>query len=136
MHDAPSCMLRFLHVHASSVTHCRFVEAGAGGVRLDLASAVNTIADCEFSHLGGCGVVLCGYGLSRDYLNRNNIFIHNFLHHLGLFYWHCPGIFIWQSGNNTIADNTLHDLPYTGIVCSGRTVYDRKGEGECSGMID
>ncbi len=136
MHDAPSCMLRFRHAHQSSATRCRFVEAGAGGVRLDLASVGNTIADCEFSHLGGCGVVLCGYGLSRDYLNRNNTISRNRLHHLGLFYWHCPGIFIWQSGNNTISDNDLHDLPYTAIVCSGRTVYDRKGEGECSGMID
>jgi hypothetical protein len=136
MHDAPSCMLRFRHVHASSVTHCRFVEAGAGGVRLDLASGWNTIADCEFSHLGGCGVVLCGYGLSRRYHNRNNSVLRNHLHHLGLSYWHCPGIFIWQSGHNTIAENDLHDLPYTGIVCSGRTMYDRNGKGECSGMID
>ena len=136
MHDAPSCMLRFRHVHESSVTHCRFIEAGAGGVRLDLASGWNTIADCEFTQLGGCGIVLCGYGLSRNYLNRNNNILRNHLHHLGLFYWHCHGIFIWQSGNNTIADNTLHDLPYTAIVCSGRTVYDRKGEGECSGTID
>lgn len=136
MHDAPSCMLRFRHVHHSSVTHCRFIEAGAGGVRLDLAAEGNTIADCEFSHLGGCGVVLCGYGLSRNYLNCNNTVSRNHLHHLGLFYWHCPGIFIWQSGHNTIADNYLHDLPYTAIVCSGRTVYDREGYGECSGTID
>ncbi len=136
MHDAPSCMLRFRHVQESSVTRCRFVEAGAGGVRLDLASGWNTIADCEFSHLGGCGVVLCGYGLSRRYHNRNNSVLRNHLHHLGLSYWHCPGIFIWQSGHNTIAENDLHDLPYTGIVCSGRTMYDRNGKGECSGMID
>ena len=136
MHDAPSCMLRFRHVQESSVTRCRFVEAGAGGVRLDLASGWNTIADCEFAHLGGCGVVLCGYGLSRNYLNRNNSVLRNHLHHLGLFYWHCPAIFIWQSGNNTIADNELHDLPYTGIVCSGRTMYDRNGEGEYSRTID
>jgi hypothetical protein len=136
MHDAPSCMLRFRHVHESSVTRCRFVDAGAGGVRLDLAAAKNTIADCEFSRLGGCGVVLCGYGLSRNYLNRNNTVSRNHLHHLGLFYWHCPAIFIWQSGHNTIADNYLHDLPYTAIVCSGRTVYDRKGKSECSGTID
>ena len=136
MHDGPSCMVRFRHVTKSSVTHCRFVEAGAGGIRLDLAATENTIADCEFSHLGGCGVVLCGYGLSRSYLNHSNTVSRNHLHHLGLFYWHCPGIFIWQSGNNTIADNHLHDLPYTGIVCSGRTVYDRSGRGECSGTIN
>jgi len=136
MHDAPSCMVRLRHVHQSSVTGCRFVEAGSGGVRLDLAASDNTIADCEFAHLGGCGVVLCGYGLSRRYLNRSNHVLRNHLHHLGLSYWHSPAIFIWQSGNNTISDNHLHDLPYTGIVCSGRTVFDREGRGECSGTID
>ena len=136
MHDAPSCMLRLRHVHQSSITHCRFVQAGSGGVRLDLAAMDNTIADCEFAHLGGCGIVLCGYGLSRNYLNRRNTVNRNHLHHTGQCYWHCPGIFIWQSGNNTIADNHLHDLPYTGIVCSGRTVYDREGRGECSGTIN
>jgi hypothetical protein len=136
MHDASSCMVRFRHVQNSSITHCSFINGGSGGVRFDLASSQNTIADCEFSHLGGCGIVLCGYGLSRKYLNRSNRVTGNHLHHLGLFYWHCTGIFIWQSGDNTIGDNYLHDLPYTAIVCSGRTIYDREGHGECSGTIN
>jgi len=136
MHDAATCMVRLRHATQCAVEQCRFVDGGSGGVRMDLACRENRVEGCEFSRLGGCGVVLCGYGLSRHYLNRNNAVVGNHLHDLGQFYWHCPGIFIWQSGDNRIADNHLHDLPYTGIVCSGRTIYDRQGIGECSGTID
>lgn len=136
MHDAETCMLRLRHAEACAVEHCRFTEGGSGGVRLDLACRGNRVEQCEFDRLGGCGVVLCGYGLGRNYLSRNNRVAHNHLHHLGRAYWHCPGIFVWQSGENEITDNHIHDLPYTGIVCSGRTVYDRTGKGECSRTID
>ncbi|MCC5844650.1 MAG: right-handed parallel beta-helix repeat-containing protein [Verrucomicrobia bacterium] len=136
MHDAATCMVRLRHAEDCSVEHCRFTEGGAGGVRLDLACRDNRVEDCEFARLGGCGIVLCGYGLGRKYLNRNNHILRNHLHHLGRAYWHCPGIFIWQSGENRVADNHIHDLPYTGIVCSGRTLFDRGGKGECSRTID
>lgn len=136
MHDAPSCMLRFRHAERCRVSDCRFSEGGSGGVRLDLACRWNRIERCEFAQLGGCAVVLCGYGLSRHYCNRDNAVVGNHVHHIGRHYWHCPGIFIWQSGDNRIADNHIHDLPYTGIVCSGRTLYDRSGVAECSATID
>ncbi len=135
MHDAPSCMLRLRHAQGCSVADCRFVEGASGGLRMDLACRGNRVERCVFEHLGGCGVVLCGYGLSRHYLNRENRVLDSHFHHLGTAYWHCPAIFIWQSGDNHVARNYLHDLPYTGIVCSGRTVYDRKGKGECSATI-
>jgi hypothetical protein len=135
MHDAPSCMVRLRNAQQCSVVNCHFLDGGSGGVRMDLACRGNRVEACEFERLGGCGVVLCGYGLSRNYLNRENQVVDCHFHHLGLHYWHCPGIFIWQSGDNHIVHNHLHDLPYTGIVCSGRTVLDRKGVGECSATI-
>ncbi len=136
MHDAATCMVRLRHAEDCAVECCRFIEGRSGGLRMDLACRENRVEDCEFANLGGCGIVLCGYGLSRNYLNRNNHILRNHLHHLGRAYWHCPGIFIWQSGENHVADNHLHDLPYTGIVCSGRTLFDRGGKGECSRTID
>lgn len=136
MHDAATCMVRLRHARNCTVEACHFTEGGSGGIRLDLACRDNRVEGCGFSNLGGCGIVLCGYGLGRHYRNRNNSVIGNHLHHLGRAYWHCPAIFIWQSGENQIAGNHIHDLPYTGIVCSGRTVYDRGGKGECSRSID
>lgn len=136
MHDAPSCMVRLRHADKCSVTDCHFHNAGSGGLRMDLACRDNEVRSCEFSELGGCGIVLCGYGLSRQYLNRCNKVLNNHIHDIGQSYWHSPGIFIWQSGDNHIAHNHIHDTPYTGIVCSGRTVYDRSGRRECSATIN
>ncbi|MDA3959198.1 MAG: right-handed parallel beta-helix repeat-containing protein [Planctomycetota bacterium] len=136
MHDAASCMLRLRHARGCVVADCTFADGGSGGARMDLACRGNRIERCEFKNLGGCGVVLCGYGLGRQYANRDNAVVACHLHNLGQHYWHCPGIFIWQSGDNHIADNHLHDLPYTGIVCSGRSLYDREGVAECSALID
>ncbi len=136
MFDAPSCMVRFRHAEKCRVEGCTFIHGGSGGIRLDLASRGNAVVDSTFHHLGGCGVVLCGYGPGRRYLNRDNLVRGNTLHHLGGMYWHSPGIFIWQSGANTVSDNHLYELPYTGIVCSGRIVFDRNGVEECSQTID
>jgi hypothetical protein len=36
-----------------------------------------------------------------------------------MFYHHSPGIWAWQSGENLIKNNKLHDLPYDAIVLSG-----------------
>ncbi|MBC2603224.1 right-handed parallel beta-helix repeat-containing protein [Puniceicoccus vermicola] len=135
MHDAPSSMVRLRHAQNCSVTDCHFHQGASGGLRMDLACRGNRVERCEFDHLGGCGVVLCGYGLSHHYLNRENHVVDSHFHHLGEAYWHCSAIFIWQSGDNHIARNYVHDLPYTGIICSGRTVYDRAGKGECSATI-
>ncbi|MBN8218464.1 MAG: right-handed parallel beta-helix repeat-containing protein [Spirochaetes bacterium] len=136
MHDAPSSMVRLRHAQRCSVTACTFEQGGSGGVRLDLFCQENRVVGNTFQHLGMCGVLLCGYGPSRHYLNRNNQIRGNHIHHIGEHYWHCPAIFIWQSGDNHIAENHIYDTPYTGIVCSGRILYDRSGVQECSGTID
>ncbi|MBI4977558.1 MAG: right-handed parallel beta-helix repeat-containing protein [Spirochaetes bacterium] len=136
MHDAPSSMVRLRHAQNCSVTGCTFEHGGSGGVRLDLYAQGNRVEGNTFRNLGMCGVLLCGYGPSRHYLNRGNTVRDNHIHHIGEHYWHCPGIFIWQSGDNHIAGNHIHDTPYTAIVCSGRILYDRSGIQECSGTID
>lgn len=136
MHDDASSMVRLRHAKDCSITGCTFEDGGSGGVRLDLFCRENRVESNTFRHLGMCGILLCGYGPSRKYLNRNNHVLNNHIHHIGEAYWHCPAIFIWQSGDNHIAGNHIHDTPYTGIVCSGRILYDREGVMECSGTID
>jgi len=135
MHDAPSCMVRFRGAIDCHVTNCRFEQGGSGGLRMDLVCRENSVRDCVFSELGGCGIVLCGYGPGLKYENRDNLVSGNYLHHLGRLYWHSPAVFVWQSGSNIISENYIHDMGYTAIVCSGRIIMDREGHRECSGTI-
>ena len=132
MYDRPTAMVRLRGAENCRVEKCRFVNSGAAGIRLDLHCIGNQVRHCEFTHLGGVGVLLAGYGMGFKDVNRENVIADNRISHIGETWWHSPGIFVWQSGGNRIVHNRLHDLPYTGIVVSTRTQLDVSGVKESS----
>ena len=116
---APNALVRLQGVENIGFVGCRFSEAGGTGLRVDGGARGVEIADCLFSHLGGTGVLLCGTGPGHSDVNGGHTLRGNTIHAIGGHYSGSPGIFIWQSGNNVISGNTLHGLPYNGIVISG-----------------
>lgn len=135
MFDEPSCMFRIRGAENCAVTNCKFVQSRAGGIRLDLHSKLNKVESCTFENLGGVGVLLAGYGPGTKDVNCFNIVRGNTIHDIGQVYSHSPGIFAWQSGSNIISRNLVYNTPYTGIVVSGRIIWDRNGKAECSKTI-
>jgi hypothetical protein len=133
--DRPTAMVRFRGAEDCAMDACRFTCGSSAGVRLDLHSRRNAITGCLFDYLGGCGILLCGYGPGLKDVNRDNEISNNHIHHIGRSYWHSPAIFVWQSGDNRIAHNHVHHTCYTGIVVSGRMRWDRNGEMECSRTV-
>lgn len=133
--DSPSAMLRFRGTRNCEVVDCHFATAGCTGLRFDLFSQRNRIVGNHFEHLGGVGLLLAGYGPGTKNVNRQNLVENNWLHHLGEFYHGSPGLFVWQSGENRIAHNLIHDLPYAGICVTGRIIWDTEGIEECSQTI-
>ena len=79
--------------------------------------------------MGGGGILLCGYGPGTKDVNKINLVSNNHLHHLGKIYLHSPGVFIWQSGENRVANNLIHHMPYSGMIVSGCMphFFDRNG---------
>ena len=135
MFDTSTAMIRFRGAENCMVTGCRLAAGGGSGIRLDLHCMNNRIENNILEHLGGVGVLLCGYGPGTKDVNRMNAVLHNHVHHVGQILWHSPAIFVWQSGQNRIAHNHLHHTPYTPIVVSGRISWDRSGKGECSRTV-
>ena len=137
MYDKDNTLLRLRGAEDCVVEDCRFVNSAGTGVRLDLHCQGNRVVGCEFAHLGGTGVVLCGYGPGTKDVNHHNAILDNDIHHCGEVYWHCGGIFVWQSGHNRIAHNAVHDMPYSGVVVSGVRPHFFKVEDrrECSRTI-
>ena len=125
--DCPSALLRLRGAENCNIEACRFVESGGGGVRMDLHCQHNEIRDCEFGQLGGVGILLAGYGPGTKDVNRENRVTNNWIHHIGEVYWASPAILVWQSGSNDIANNLIHNTPYSGICVSGRIAWTRKG---------
>jgi len=119
VHDKASALVRLRGTKNCSIEQCRFAHSGSGAIRVDLYGQQNTISGNLIEHIGGTGILLCGYGPGTKDVNRENLVSNNHIHHTGRIYSHAPGIMVWQSGENRVANNLVHHTPYTGIIVSG-----------------
>ena len=133
--DSPSAMVRLRGAENCAVEDCYFTTAGASGLRLDLHCKKMRIVGNHLHHLGGVGILLSGYGPGTKDVNSDNLVENNLIHHIGQIYHGSPALFVWQSSHNRIANNEIHDIPYTGICVTGRIVWGEDGREECSQTI-
>ncbi len=119
MHDKDSALVRLRGAEDCAIEDCRFAHSGGGAIRVDLHGQKNRIAGNHVEHIGGTGILLCGYGPGTKDVNGKNLVYNNHIHHTGRIYSHSPGIFVWQSGENRIANNSVHHTPYSGMIISG-----------------
>lgn len=119
MHDKANALVRLRGTENCMIEQCRFAHSGSGAIRVDLHGQQNTISGNVIEQMGGAGVLLCGYGPGTKDVNQNNLVDNNHIHHVGRIYSHSAGIMVWQSGDNRIANNLVHNTPYTGIIISG-----------------
>ncbi len=131
--DQANAMLRLRCASDCVVEGCEFVQGATAGVRIDLQASNNRIEGNRFSHLGEHGVAICGYGPGTKDVNRNNKVLNNRIDHIGQLYWYAFGVYIAQSGENYIANNLIHNIPFVGITLSGCRDFNyqrgRHGEG-------
>ncbi|MEI8207491.1 MAG: right-handed parallel beta-helix repeat-containing protein, partial [Kiritimatiellales bacterium] len=126
--DSPNAMLRFRGAENCSIKNCRFTAGGDNGIRLDLHAQKITIENSLFDHLGGAAAVFAGYGLGTKDANKNNAFINNHVYRVCELKKDRPALMIWQSGGNRIANNLIHDVPYTAVSVSCRAATTGSGE--------
>jgi len=141
IHDKPSALLRFRGAENCFVDECRFANTGGTGVRFDLYSQYNRVERSLFEYLGQVGILISGYGPGTKDVSFRNDIINNHIHHVGEIYKHGHGIIIWQSRDNHIANNLIHDGPRKAILVSGvrahffDTSRVPKNNRECSMQI-
>lgn len=119
--DVPTALMRLRGARGCTVLACRFVDTSGTGLRLDLTCLDNRVIDNEVAHTGGVGILLAGYGSGTKDVNKRNEVSNNWVHHIGEIYWASPAIMVWQSGDNGVTHNLIHNTPYSGITVSGRT---------------
>ncbi|TWU37914.1 hypothetical protein Q31b_47030 [Novipirellula aureliae] len=119
MYDKGNAVIRFRNAEDCAFTSNTIKSSSGTGIRLDMHCQRIEIASNHLKYLGGGGIVLSGYAPGTVDVNKNNVVHDNYIHHVGTLLWHSPAIFIAQSGHNEITHNTIHDLPYNGIVVSG-----------------
>jgi len=117
--DKNNALVRFRGTEGCSVDQCHFLHSGSGAIRVDLHGMNNTLSNNVIEYMGGGGILLAGYGPGTKDVNKKNLVTNNHIHHVGEIYWHSPGLFIWQSGENMISNNLIHHTNYTGLILSG-----------------
>jgi hypothetical protein len=117
--DKANALVRLRGTENCTIEQCHFAHSGSGAIRVDLHGRNNKLTSNHIEHLGGAGILLCGYGPGTKDVNTGNLVYNNHIHHLGKIYLHSPGVMIWQSGENAIANNLIHHMPYCGMIVSG-----------------
>jgi hypothetical protein len=136
IHDKANAMLRFRGAENCVVEASYFEHSGGGAIRFDLYAQNNRVTGNRIKEIGSTGILFCGYGPGTKDVNHSNLVFNNEIHHTGLIYAHSPGIMIWQSGENRVANNLIHHTPYAGIILSGViTDFFRKSSREMSPTI-
>jgi len=100
MFDKDNALVRLRGAENCAIEDCHFLYSGSGAIRVDLHSQENIISGNHIEHMGGGGILLCGYGPGAKDVNKKNLVYNNHIHHVGEIYWQSPGIFLCQSGEN------------------------------------
>jgi len=130
MFDRPTALVRLRGTERVSFEHCRWFDSGGAGLRMGLHARSNRGTDSIFEHLVRAGIALAGYGRGTKDVSQRNEISRNHLHHLGEILWHSAAISVWQSGENHVAHNLIHDVNYTAITVSGRINWIKEGRGD------
>ena len=116
--DKNNALVRLRGAENCEITECRIEHTADVGIRLDLYARNNRINGNIVRHTGGTGIILSGYGPGTKDVNRHNLITNNYIHHCGEIYKTAMGIHLFQSGENQIANNTIHNIAQNGIALS------------------
>ncbi len=117
--DEGNAYVRLRGAENCAVEDCTFINGANSGIRLDLYAQNNRITGNRIDNLGYTGILLCGYGPGTKDVNHHNLITNNEISQVGQLWFHALGIFVFQSGHNTISHNYIHDTLYDAIVVSG-----------------
>jgi len=102
------------HARNCSITGCDIKQLGGGGVALMDGCADIVIEGNHIHDISGNGIS-AGRELKGPNVPQRVRIANNHIHHCGQVYFGACGIFAATTRYTVIANNLIHDLPYTGI---------------------
>ncbi|VGO16288.1 hypothetical protein PDESU_04879 [Pontiella desulfatans] len=117
--DEGNAYIRMRGAENCEISGNRLINGANSGIRLDLYCQNNRVEGNLIENIGYTGILLCGYGPGTKDVNKNNLITNNEISRIGQLWFHGLGIFVFQSGYNTISHNYIHDTLYDAIVVSG-----------------
>ncbi|TLD00054.1 InlB B-repeat-containing protein [Robinsoniella peoriensis] len=103
-----------------TVSNCILKNAGYMAVVMNHYSQENTISGNDIQNTGYAGIFMIGENPgSLNYINKNNTVTNNRIKDAGKFVSHGSGIYLMNSGDNTITHNNISEVPRYGISMKG-----------------
>ena len=123
-------------VNASNITilNSTIYNAGYNCINMGYHASNNTVSGNSISDCGLHGVLMvgkdAGEGVINDpseqiYDNKFNTIRNNHIHRSGALAGDSGGVYLYQSGDNDIAHNYVHDMPRYGIAMKGHAWLNR-----------
>lgn len=106
---------------------CEIICAGHSGIYLNNRCDNCVVEGCHIKEAGFCGIYANSYFPGKEplnvnentYINKNHRFVNNYIHDCGKYVGGGCGIQLFQSGNNIISNNLIHEMPRYGISYKG-----------------
>ncbi len=103
-----------------TVRDCRMSNAGYVGVVMQGYAQNNTVYGNDITQTGYAGIFMIGEDPgSPNYCSRCNTISNNKIHEVGNFVGHGAGIYLMNSGENTVTHNEICNVPRYGISMKG-----------------
>lgn len=99
------------------VEKCRFTQSGGYAISLGRGCKHGRVSSNVIFDMGAGGIKVGEKVKRADEVDQNfdHVISDNEIHNVGLVYPPAVGIWVAQSGHNTISHNDIHDLSYTAI---------------------
>lgn len=122
-----SGMVRMEGVTRITLTSCKLLHAGLSAVWLSREATNVTIQGCWMEGAGFCGVTASGVypgdppytSAEASYVNFGHTIHSNLMYNLGVRVGHGAGVWLFQSGANTITNNYIKEVPRNGVGMYG-----------------
>lgn len=107
--------------------HCEIIGAGHSAIYINNSSEQCVVEGCHIKEAGFCGIYANSYfpgtggfdNVQDSYVNKKHVFTNNYIHDCGKYIGGGCGIQLFQSGDNMITHNVIHEMPRYGISYKG-----------------